>query len=121
MLVFMAQTITTIISNGSKWRGEAPDPIETLFERLAEHTLDPRWCKYGDGGFAQNLGDGMIKIWGNFWHISAVFDIDTNDGELIARLFTAIRANCATEEFRAAARSLGIPADKLPRVEDRHD
>jgi len=91
---------TTIHSNGSKWAGQAPDPIETLFERLKEHALDPMFEEYGC--FAVNLGNGVVKFWGNFYELSAVFDIDTDDAELCHRLIAAIKANERTVAYRAA-------------------
>jgi len=95
-------TTTNIICNGSKWAGQEPDPIETLLERLATHTLDPLFEDYGS--FAFNSGEGRVRFWGNFYELSAVFDIETDDSDLCARLSDAIKANQATEAYKTARR-----------------
>ena len=40
--------MTTIMSNGSKWYGEAPDSIDKLLEVLKENMLDPRFVEHGN-------------------------------------------------------------------------
>lgn len=58
-----------IKQNGSKWAGEAPDPIEGFKERLKTATLDPYWAP-----FASSEPDGSIRLSGNFWDYSHGFD-----------------------------------------------
>ena len=36
-----------VISNASKWIGEAPDAIDALFALLAREPLDPAFKHYG--------------------------------------------------------------------------
>ena len=61
-----------IISNGSKWAGEAPDSFEELIEVLEDNKLDPRFLNYGK--FFYKDGNDFIA-WGNFAKLSHVFDI----------------------------------------------
>ena len=49
---------------------------------------------------------GMHRFFGNFWHVSAVFNIDTNDRELIDQLTAAIRANQQTPAYQAAKQAI---------------
>ena len=81
---------TTIISNGSKWLGEPPDPIEKLLEVLASHPLNRVFERCGNfiGPSA-----GGTRFWGNFEGLSHVFDIETDDPDVIGRLTAAIREN----------------------------
>ncbi len=94
---------TTIHSNGSKWAGQAPDPIELLEERLRTETLDPTFEDYGC--FVSER-EGMTRFWGNFLTVSAVFQIDTDEPELIDRLSGLIEANRAMEQYREALHAL---------------
>ena len=86
--------VTTIISNGSKWAGDPPDPIATLLDVLARETLDPRFEKYGN--FETEPG----RFFGNFLTVSHVFNISTTDKALARRLRSAIRRNQATEAYQ---------------------
>jgi hypothetical protein len=122
-----------IISNGSKWAGEQPDSIETLLERLASHALDPRFEEFGNfilpARRARHLGNDQyqdlgpvypeapdaVRFWGNFLELSAVFEVDTDEPELIDRLTSAIRANQATPAYVAAKRAQEA-ADKQARA-----
>lgn len=112
---------TVITANGSKWAGDEPDEVEILLERLASEPLDPRFEEYGNfitkdpqgcvsigrGQYA-NTGPlypehpGTYSFGGNFLNVSAVFDIDTNDPVLIAKLTKAIRANQKRADYKAA-------------------
>jgi hypothetical protein len=116
------QVFTTIHSNGSG----SVLPIEALFERLKTEVLDPVFEKYGDfqyvphagvrtedGGFAD--GDPIypnhpdaVTFFGNFLTYSHVFQIDTNDQELIERLSAAIAANKASAAYLAARKACGL-------------
>ena len=118
--------LTHIESNGSKWGGEAPDPIERLLERLQTETLDPMFEEYGnfvhparkahrecsertgwkdvytDAGPIYPDHPNAVRFWGNFLTYSHVFSIDTDDPALIEKLTAAIRANQATPIYLAA-------------------
>ena len=98
---------TTIIqSNGSKWRGESPDPIETLLGRLAdtEYILDPVFEKYGN--FAENVEHegkrGFVLFHGNFLTHSAVFSILSDDPAVCGKLFAALKAHKGSQRYRNA-------------------
>ncbi len=86
-----------IKQNGSKFAGEAPDPIEGFKARLQSATLDPWWAP-----FATNEPDGAIRFSGNFWDYSHGFDISTDEPELCEELARLILANVATEAYAAA-------------------
>lgn len=90
---------TTIISNGSKWAGEAPDSVETLLAVLAEHPLDRRFEEYGNFIFAYDAQH--TRFWGNFFTLSHVFNIDTDEPEMAERLTAAIRANQQRADYLA--------------------
>lgn len=95
----------TIHSNGSKWAGDSPDPIESLFDRLANHPLDARM--YRDGVFwteneLPHWTNGVVRFHGNFLELSAVFSIDTDELDLIERLKAAIKANQRRPDYLAA-------------------
>jgi hypothetical protein len=91
-----------IISNGSKWYGEKPDSIEILKEVLKTQTLDPTFENFGNfinnnprwtNKEAQELYKGCSTIFGNFKTYSHVFNIITNDRELITELQELINKN----------------------------
>lgn len=88
-----------ITSNGSKWIGQDPDSIDRLVEVLAVEPLDPRFLNYGR--FILPLGGGKVRFFGNFFALSHVFNITTDDPALIGRLTVAIYDNMATPEFEA--------------------
>lgn len=87
---------TTIHGNGSKWHGEAPDPIEKLFEVLAEHALTRSLHPH-----AANVGEGRVEFYGNFEAVSHAFRITTDDPALCARLFAAIRENHGRADYKS--------------------
>ena len=97
---------TTIISNGGCARNQ---PIEGLFARLESDTLCRSFEAYGN--FIQvdpvNLkGEpflpmGGVCFFGNFATYSHVFNIHTDDADLIERLTAAIRANQTRPEYLA--------------------
>lgn len=92
-----APVTTRIASNGSKWAGEAPDTVEQLIEVLGSgHALDS--ARFN--GFVHPQPDGSVQFFGNFADLSHVFNITTDDPEVIDALSKAIAANLAsgTEE-----------------------
>jgi hypothetical protein len=113
------------------------EPIERLFERLARLTLDPRFEEYGNFAYEprdsrevwtedgvheeEDLGPvypefpGTVRFWGSFYDYAAGFDLDTDEPELIERLTAAIRANQATDAYRAA-RARWVPRKRAPKV-----
>ena len=86
---------TRIVSNGSKWAGQAPDTLADLVSVLATHPLDVARFPHG---FAYNMvgRPGWVMFWGNFATVSHVFQIETNDPAVCALLTNAIKANLAT-------------------------
>jgi hypothetical protein len=94
---------TEILSNGSKYAGEAPENVEFLLALLANEPLDRKFEAYGN--FAQNLGNegrpGAVRFFGNFFTCSNVFRIDTDDPTLIERLLAAIRVNQLRPDYLA--------------------
>lgn len=81
---------TEILSNGS---GQIL-PIEALFDRLATDPLDRTFEPDCYGNFVfQCEDDRRTNFFGNFHTYSHVFNIATDDPDLIARLTAAIRAN----------------------------
>lgn len=107
-----------IISNGNKWantdtpwRTIEPESIESLIEVLGKYPLDPRFEKYGN--FVNPAPEfikpeakikyaGCTSFFGNFYTLSHVFNIYTDEPEIIDRLSKAIEANIATKEYKQA-------------------
>jgi hypothetical protein len=109
-----------INSNGPKWAGDLPDTLDHLLEVLAREPLDPTFEQYGN--FAINLSleqrdqpPGTIRFWGNFWALSHVFSIDTDEQPVIDQLMAAIRANQATEAYRGAKLAIARLEDERQR------
>lgn len=84
---------TEIISNGS---GSA-QPLEALFARLESDTLDRAFEAYGN--FVEECPNGMTSFFGNFLTYSHVFNVMTDDADLIARLTAAIRRNQQSGDY----------------------
>ncbi len=93
--------MTSIISNGSKWAGEEPDTLEVLCEVLQSNTLDRTF--EGFGNFVLADAGEPVRFWGNFFDVSHVFSIDTDEPEVIERLSGLIRANQQKPEYLAQA------------------
>lgn len=83
---------TEIISNGSKWAGQAPDTVEQLLTVLATQPLDSTFEDYGNFITRSRIGR-TVSYFGNFRNVSHVFNIRTDDPSVIRRLSRAIRAN----------------------------
>jgi hypothetical protein len=118
----MSSYTTVIESNGSKWAGQAPDHIEKLYEVLQSYTLNPVFEKYGDFWFWAPSGDhqpAMLRFWGNFFELSHVFSIDTNDPCVIEQLTTLIINNKCTPAYQEARRQVREDDERKAREEQR--
>lgn len=91
----------SVISNGSKWAGELPDSIEVLCDVLKREPLNPLFEEYGNFIIAED-DSATVRFWGNFLNLSHVFEIDTDDSQLIDTLTALIRENQTRREYRAA-------------------
>lgn len=88
---------TVIISNGSKIAGEAPDTIEALIAALERYPLD----RFFEEHFVRTLANGEVGFHGNFRTVSHVFDVHSDDPDVIERLTSPIRRNRRMPEFLA--------------------
>lgn len=105
----MKNTSTKIHSNGSKWYGEEPDTIQKLVERLNLYTIEERFfCKFQRGFGADkkkytlcpiSKENGSYIFFGNFLEVSAVFNIETNNPEIIQQLKKAIINNKGWKQY----------------------
>lgn len=91
---------------GSKWAGELPNTVDQLIEVMQTYALDPTFEAYGNFGANGPAGSATVRFWGNFYTLSHVFSIDTDDPELCARLITAIKANQSTQAYQDAKREI---------------
>jgi hypothetical protein len=94
-----------IISNGSKWAGQAPDTIDTLIDVLGRETLDPRFEDYGDFISTSESDPTFVWVFGNFQTVSHVFNISGSREELVG-VIQAIEANKETADYKEARRLL---------------
>lgn len=92
------------------WSRE-PDTIERILRYLENYTLDPAFESYGN--FVDSNPEwlapewarkyaGCTRFWGNFYSVSGVFDVITNDADVIRRLTTAIRRNQGSAAYASA-------------------
>lgn len=99
---------TKILYNGSKWAGEAPDPIEALFCMLERHPLErlfegtfiqhePRHYQTGELIYAP----GAVSFSGNFHTYSHAFHVVSDEPHFVADLTAAIKANQQRPDFLA--------------------
>lgn len=130
----MSEIFLRVISNGSRWMGEEPATVEELLEVMARTPLDPRFEDYGgfigdtrgakpagynaagkrcyiDTGPIYPEHPQAVRFWGNFFELSHVFEIDTDDPETIEKITRAIRANQSTPAYKAARKARGLPAE----------
>ncbi|OAS26304.1 hypothetical protein [Methylobacterium platani] len=84
---------TEILSNGSG----SVQPLEALFARLESDTLDRSFEAYGN--FVEECSNGMTSFFGNFLTYSHVFNVMTDDADLIERLTAAIRRNQQSADY----------------------
>lgn len=102
-----------IKSNGSKWAGQSPDSLGKLIEVLGEYALDRSISKFGgfiskspkfSKEFYADLGslpEQTVHFSGNFFALSHVFSIITDDVETIRILTKAIRKNTRRADYRS--------------------
>lgn len=88
-------TKTTIISNGSRWAGQSPATIEDLLDVLGKHPLSGTHAPF----IHHSEICGSTRFFGNFATVSHVFNIDTDDPELIATLTAAIAQNQTRPDY----------------------
>ena len=74
-----------VINNGSKWYGQPNDKLNDLEKRLRQYAIE-------DFTTTRKIENGL-NIWGNFRAISAVFNIDLFDSELIGKFRGLIYRN----------------------------
>jgi molybdopterin converting factor small subunit len=109
-----------IISNGNKWAEtkpwlQEPETIEALKEMLKTQILDPTFEKCGNfinnnpqwlKEEAKELYKGCSVIFGNFQTYSHVFNIITDDKQLIAELQELINTNKNTLQYQEYKRMM---------------
>lgn len=95
---------TIIVSNGGGYTMEGPEGIDHLLARLESEVLDPRFEQFGNFIVTEDsaLEEGQTQFFGNFVTYSHVFDIRSDDPDVVARLTAAIRANQQTPAYLAA-------------------
>lgn len=105
---------TEIISNGSHMAGSGPSSIDDLKTALKEYALDRRFEMCGN--FHQDEGFGVTRFFGNFFNLSHVFQIRTNDAELIASLVALIAANKQRPDYTSQPDPAKESKERLSRV-----
>jgi len=97
-----------IISNGAKWRGQAPDDLSTLYKVLGEYPLDRTFERYGNFVMVEPelIGggklDGKVRFFGNFLTLSHVFNIEMDvltERAEIDQLCAAIEDNQRRQDY----------------------
>lgn len=104
---------TTIHSNGS---GRIL-PIEELFSRLQSEPLDRTFDddRFGRFVYAHDTEPGVVCFFGNFHTYSHVFNICTDDAELIERLTAAIRLNQQRPDYLSQQTYVDEEAERAAR------
>jgi hypothetical protein len=74
------------------------EPLEPRLEETLGYT--PQWLEPASDHARERKG--VKSYLGNFHRISCVFNIDTSDPDVIARLDAAIAKNLASSEYQAA-------------------
>ena len=96
-------------------QGQEPATIETLLRVLGEYPLDRRFEAYGNFISKEPIlvsGErmhGITSFFGNFFTLSHVFNIYTDDAEVVAKLTDAINANRKRKDY------LAQPAPRLDK------
>ncbi|MDP9192343.1 MAG: hypothetical protein M3P06_11650 [Acidobacteriota bacterium] len=96
---------TTIRSNGSKWAGDSPDSIAKLLEVLEQEPLDPTFEDYGNFYTDERNPEGwgeQTRFFGNFFNLSHVFNITSDDEDVVRPLKFAIRRNQGRPDYQQA-------------------
>lgn len=88
---------TDILSNGSKWAGQAPDDLATLLDVLGRHPLEGYFAPFVR---LDPASPDRVRFFGNFATVSHVFRIVTDDPEVIASLAAAIVLNVLRPDYR---------------------
>ena len=119
------QPFLYIVSNGSHWGGELPDDLDSLLATLAEEPLDLIFEECGDfidanpcyGVQGEHFGEyvngprmfsgSVTTFFGNFYTVSHVFNLYTNDPATIEALTRAIRDNQQTTAYGRAKTERG--------------
>lgn len=91
----------------------AAHPLDATFENYGNFCYEPRSCIYGgtdpdtgkaiyhDTGLIHPDKPNVVRFWGNFFTWSHVFEIDTDDAEVIEVLHAAIEANRRRPDYLA--------------------
>ena len=103
-----------IRTNGSHFAGTPPSPLEALHTALADHTLDPTFERHGN--FVEPEG-AATRFFGNFWDVSHVFQVATDEPAVIRDLTARIRANQATPAYQRAKEALARYTADAPHRE----
>jgi len=88
-----------IISNGSKWAGQPLDSIDQLIAVLETEILDPAFDLTCNGFVTKH--QGLTCAFGNFLHVSHVFNIQGTTDEM-KPLVDALRKATQRPEYLAA-------------------
>lgn len=87
---------TEIVSCGLPGAEKLPDALDTLLRALDEYQLAPRFLDYG-GFIRLHRDDKRVQFHGNFLALSHVFDIRTDNPDVVYVLTSAINANLDRE------------------------
>ena len=105
--------MTNIISNGGGFVGTTQDSVERLVEIMGETPLDRSFENYGNFIYADDSVPDVVCFFGNFFHLSHVFNIETNSNELVETLTAAIQANQRRGDYLSQPQ----PARTHPEIE----
>ena len=94
--------MTDIKYNGSRFAGGSPDTIDQLCDLLMVEPLDPNFEKYGDFVYRTGGGAATLTFFGNFFHVSHAFRIDTDEQPVIDKLIAHIKANKDSQAYKDA-------------------
>ena len=102
---------TTIVSNGSRFFGEAPGTVADLLRALAAATLDPRFEAHGGRFARRDRATGVWRFHGNFLTVSHVFDVRSDDPAVVGPLRRAIARARDRKAYRDARASRRADSD----------
>ena len=105
------RSIVDILSTKPGGWSREPDTIDRILRYLENYPLDPTFENYGN--FIDSNPEwlnqetarkyaGCTCFWGNFYSISGVFNVITNDAGIIRRLTAAIRRNQGSAAYASA-------------------